>query len=280
MKTTKKKLTIGDIHGRSTWKNILFGSPANFENWVASEFYLDIFELYDYDKIIFVGDYVDSFTIGNVEMKKNLEDLITLKRAQPDRVELLIGNHDVSYIIEGEYCSGFRPEMKWDFRDLYEKNMELFKLAHYEEVHEEGDFPRKVLWTHAGVTLGWWDHMVIPLFDNPNHRFAEQLKELKGRRIDQVLNFLWEIRSYTLFTVDYHSGGMSAWAGPLWVRPEMLNEWWFPGYDQIVGHTPQHSIWMVDLPDDCVNSKEQDRIIYVDTLEYGDNSVHIIESKC
>jgi hypothetical protein len=280
MEKARKIISLGDIHGRSVWKNILFGNPHEFEQWVLSESQTKEFPLYEYDKIIFIGDYVDSFTVGNVEMKKNLEDLILLKRAEPDRVELLLGNHDISYIMDDQWCSGFRPEMKWDFRKIFNDNADLFKLAHYEYIREAGCFPRQVLWTHAGVTTGWWDNMVIPLFANDKHKFAEILKEIKSKRIDDIINHLWEMRLNVLFTVDHYSGGSSAWAGPLWVRPEILNEWWLEGYDQVVGHTPQHSIWTVDLPDDSVNAEDQDRIYYIDTLEHGDESILVLESLC
>jgi hypothetical protein len=281
MNKERKILTLGDIHGRSIWKNILFGSPEDFESWadLDAESAANNYPVYEYDKVIFVGDYVDSFSISNVEMKKNLEDIILLKRNMPERVELLLGNHDISYIVEGQFCSGFRPEMKWDFRDIFETDRDLFKMAHIEKVHEEGDHPRTVLWTHAGVTTGWWDHMVIPLFENPRHKFAEILKEINGSRVDTVINHLWEMRSHILFTVDNYSGGDSPWAGPLWVRPGVLNNWNLAGYDQIVGHTPQHSVWYVDIPEDSDDSQEQDRIIYVDTFEYGDGTYHIINSK-
>ena len=53
MKPKRKKikiLTIGDIHGKSVWNEII---PEN------------------YDKIIFVGDYVDSFYDSDITIINN-----------------------------------------------------------------------------------------------------------------------------------------------------------------------------------------------------------------
>ena len=60
MENHKKIMTIGDIHGRSTWKEILFGGDTEFflwrksveDNWLGSNGKEDFEE---YDKIIFVG---------------------------------------------------------------------------------------------------------------------------------------------------------------------------------------------------------------------------------
>jgi predicted MPP superfamily phosphohydrolase len=106
-------LTVGDIHGRSIWKNFLFGSYENFEAWKDSvlsentpawENALDIV-FSDIDKVVFVGDYFDSFTVSNAEMKANVLDLFLFKRQYPERVFMLWGNHDVHYWDSSERCS-------------------------------------------------------------------------------------------------------------------------------------------------------------------------------
>ena len=68
-----------------------------------------------HDKFIFVGDYVDSFIVDNISMKKNLLDIIELKKKYPEKVILLWGNHDIHYLLGNKhYCSGYRPEMQYD----------------------------------------------------------------------------------------------------------------------------------------------------------------------
>ena len=70
-------ITIGDIHGRDDWQAI------NIRN---------------YDKIIFIGDYVDSFEKSDFAILENLKKIISLKKRHPDKVVLLLGNHDVQYL--------------------------------------------------------------------------------------------------------------------------------------------------------------------------------------
>lgn len=257
---TLKTYSIGDIHGRNDWMYFTHGSPQDFEIWrtavesgaPAEDTIWD--EEYDnftsYDKIVFVGDYVDSFTVRNSEMKKNLEDILFFKKTLPDKVVLLLGNHDVQYIVPNQICSGYRPEMKHDFYDIFHKNLDLFQLA-----YELGD----VLWTHAGVTEGWLKELNKVMFD-PNGRFYDIIKERGEMSICEQLNLAWELRLDVLYAVDAISGGSQMWAGPLWVRPHVLNNGSIPGFFQIVGHTPQAAIW------------ETDNVAYIDCLEHGGDS--------
>ncbi len=151
MEKKQKILTIGDIHGRDYWKFITHGSSYEFEQWVTmvnaganpmDDLFKEDYSYFSADKIVFVGDYVDSFTISNVEIKKNLEDIIFFKKTLPNKVVLLWGNHDVQYFIPNQICSGYRPEARWDLQILFESNKDLFQMAYH-----EGDY----LWTHAGL---------------------------------------------------------------------------------------------------------------------------------
>ena len=54
-----KTVVIGDIHGRSVWKLIV-----NMEKP---------------DKVIFIGDYFDSFDIKGVDQLSNFQDIIAFK---------------------------------------------------------------------------------------------------------------------------------------------------------------------------------------------------------
>jgi predicted MPP superfamily phosphohydrolase len=259
---TIKTYSIGDIHGRNDWMYFTHGSPVDFETWRTHventgdpDGYAD-FDQPDwhnytmYDKIIFVGDYVDSFTISNIEMKKNLEDIIFFKKTCPDKVVLLLGNHDVQYIVSDQICSGYRSEMRMDFYDIFHKNIDLFKLA-----HQIGN----VLWTHAGVTAGWWTEFQKEMY-NPNNRFIEIARDNITANYAGLLNLGWEMKLDSIYNVDHISGGFQMWAGPLWVRPHVLNKHALEDVKQIVGHTPQAAIW------------ECDKVVYIDCLEHGGDS--------
>ena len=96
--------TIGDIHGRTSWKEMIKNDKV--EKW------------------IFLGDYCDSFDISDEKIKENLIDIINFKKAFPDKVVLLLGNHDVMYYnppadIFNYRCSGYRPQMHFDLYDTF-----------------------------------------------------------------------------------------------------------------------------------------------------------------
>ena len=152
-----KILSIGDIHGRDTWMFLTHGSPYEYNIWktaVEEGAPIDWDEnlpFLQYDKIIFVGDYVDSFNVSNVRILHNLKEIIYFVKALGDKAEALLGNHDISYIVPNQACSGYRPEMKPDLFKIFDENRDLFKMA-----HQEKDQEGKIwLWTHAGVTNEW-----------------------------------------------------------------------------------------------------------------------------
>jgi hypothetical protein len=201
-------------------------------------------------------------------MKANLLDIIHFKKALGDKVVLLLGNHDIQYIVSNQICSGYKPEMKYDFGQIFTENLSLFTMA-YEVNAKDGS---NYLWTHAGVTSGWIETFNRAL-DNPSKKSLKPIieeHEPKSRKISENLNFAWELRMEILFDVDRHSGGYKEWAGPLWVRPHVFNAFPLKGYTQIVGHTPQSTIWTVDeytLGKENMGIKHH----FIDCLEYGDH---------
>ena len=271
-----KIASLGDIHGRDTWKFHTHGSPYDYNLWkiavdagapVDSEVWKDM-PYSGFDKIVFVGDYVDSFTIGNAQMKQNLLEIIEFKRLLGDKVVLLLGNHDVSYIVPDQWCSGYRSEMRHDFFEIFNKNIDLFSIA-YEIESDKGE---KYLWTHAGVTSGWLEKFNKALA-NPSNKSLKSIIEdhdPMNRKISENLNFAWELRMKVLFNVDMYSGGIEEWAGPIWVRPIMLNQHPLTGYNQIVGHTPQATIYDHDIDEKTIH-------YFIDCLEHGDGESLILD---
>jgi hypothetical protein len=279
MENNYKILTLGDIHGRSIWKQIVFGGETEFFFWkqAVTEGYLEHegkyrFEV-DWDKIIFVGDYCDSFHIKNEDILENLKDIVLFAKTYPDLVVLLLGNHDIQYIVQNECCSGYRSEMRPDLNDLFTQNKDLFKIAYLDEfthVVKGQSKTIKTLWTHAGVTHGWWKEFMRDI-NSPRFRHNDFFIGSQDWKIDKVLNLAWDLRVTNLYNVDNASGGVDVWAGPLWVRPHILNDFYLEGYDQKVGHTPQSSVYEVcPLFGVESNPEKLNTITYVDALEHGD----------
>lgn len=126
-----KIIVIGDIHGLNTWQDII--SKEN-----------------NFDKVIFIGDYWDSFNISYEKQRNNFLNILEFKRKNPDKVILLFGNHDYHYLMMdfGERYSGFQKAYCYIIRDELIKGIRenIFKMCHI-----ENDF----LFSHAGITNTW-----------------------------------------------------------------------------------------------------------------------------
>lgn len=109
-----KILAIGDVHGREVLSRI---DPATF------------------DKIVFIGDYADSHyeaDFSDFIILDNLKKIIEFKKKNPEKVILLLGNHDIHYMYHEEVdeCSGFRQTMLADLQSLFLENSALFDMAY------------------------------------------------------------------------------------------------------------------------------------------------------
>jgi hypothetical protein len=230
-----KLITIGDIHGRTYWKEI---DPEK------------------YDRIIFVGDYVDQFPpMTDVEIETNLLEIIELKKKYPEKVVLLLGNHDIQYLFldEGFGCSGFRPTQARNLQMIFKHNKKLFQIAYQIEWH---------LWTHAGVSTTWYDY---------NRKDIDHIhKTFNCKDLADVLNhMLWMKENRLLHQIGKKGqrGGYYPSGGPTWAdRMDTKNDY-LDGYHQIVGHTPIQTITLF--------GNEKGSIRYVDVL----NEVYFIRER-
>lgn len=121
-----KIIIIGDIHGRSIWKDI-----------VAQE---------NPDQIIFIGDYFDSFNIEGAEQQYNFKEIIEFKEKGECEVILLIGNHDYHYFPFGETYSGYQHGAAPAIRQLLEENKHHLQMCYQLD---------NILFTHAGIGHNW-----------------------------------------------------------------------------------------------------------------------------
>lgn len=191
-----KILCIGDTHGRDNWKE-----------WVKEE----------YDKIVFLGDYVDSYVFKNVEILQHLKDIIEFKKENMNKVILLLGNHCNQYYFSysSHGCSGFRTEMYWDLHDLYNQNKDLFQAAYQIDNY---------LFTHAGISNEWFTR--------------EYPYEPSEKDLAESLNTAFQMNEKSLFDVGYYRGGFQGVGGIFWADRRETQADPLIGIHQIVGHTP------------------------------------------
>lgn len=199
-----KILTIGDIHGRNYWKTIIKGNE---------------------DLIIFVGDYCDAYEVEDVYITTNLIDIIEYKKEFPNKVVLLLGNHDCQYLFNytTHGCSGFRSGMYENLHQLLEGNKNLFQVAHQVDNY---------LWSHAGVSSLWYK------------KFLEVAHlELEGNLAQKINDTFNSSKEWIISQVGYSRGGLRGdYGGPLWADASETQFAPLAGLHQIVGHTPQRDI--------------------------------------
>jgi hypothetical protein len=227
-----KIITIGDIHGHDEWKSVDHRS---------------------YDRIIFLGDYLDSFVMTDNEILENFKAIIEFRLTWPDKVVLLLGNHETSYISSRFRCTGFRPAMAVILGKLLFRHFDIFRIAWQHENY---------LWTHAGIHQDYYDRKI-------SGKVLETDDTLSG-----TLQRLYEDGYTPIFEVGYERGGrFGNRGGPLWVDKSRLRENPLRGYHQIVGHNPVKTIEQYRPYHDDPNTT----VTFCDCIERGDGSFYEVE---
>jgi len=213
-----KTVIIGDIHGRDCWKQI-----------VASE---------NPDRVIFMGDYFDSFDNTAVEQMHNFKEIIDWKQSGQSEVIMLIGNHDYHYINSSETYSGFQHGTSSAINFLLYENRQ-----HLQMCYQMGDF----LFTHAGVSYDWL-----------------KINKWEGwESVEEKVNDLWEYTPNAFAFAGRDPYGDSTISSPIWIRPHSLQkanrDTLRDQFIQVVGHTTQNKI-------DTEGKSTGGRYYYIDTL--------------
>jgi 3',5'-cyclic AMP phosphodiesterase CpdA len=214
-------LAIGDIHGKSIWKRAV--------------------STIDADMIVFVGDYVIvNRWIFNRRIRHNLEDLIKFKRDNFDRVRLLLGNHDIAYLYPEMFpYSTLRKLFSPKLYRIYQENADIFAVAF--------EF-KNYLFTHAGVSRGWFNQHRNVLMNHPGENLADRLNAINSSPHHfKILHEKGRPRGG-----EYPYGGVT-YADKVETEKDAI-----AGYIQIVGHTKVHAPTRIHF--------EQGSIIYIDCL--------------
>ena len=144
-----KIITIGDIHGRNFWTNIL-EEPM--------------------DRLVFIGDYFDSYNqeITAEQEIANFNKIVGIKRDEPGMVTLLIGNHDFHYLkgVPDEY-SRYQSDHAKEISAALEVALDVMQVCY---VHNN------MVFTHAGITKTWCSNHQIDL-NNLENSVNQKFKE-------------------------------------------------------------------------------------------------------
>ena len=214
-----KTVILGDTHGRDYWKGI-----------VASE---------SPDRVIFIGDYFDSFDNTAVEQMHNFKEIIDWKQSGQSEVIMLIGNHDYHYMRGvSQYYSGYQAGARPAIEQLLYENRQHMQMA-----YGMGGF----IFSHAGVSMDW---LQAHGYDN------------ESNLIDWI-NDMWKYKPNVFGFAGRDPYGDSKISSPIWIRPYSLQaanrDTLRDQFIQVVGHTTQGKI-------DTEGKSTGGRYYYIDTL--------------
>ena len=187
-----KILINPDIHGRVFWKYSIEHKD-------------------EFDKIIFLGDYLDAYSPDLLlKEEDNFKEIIQFKKDNLDKVILLLGNHDCSYVNSKILPSSRYNPFKADiYHKLFNDNLDLFQLVY---------IYNKYLFSHAGVYQKWMDLNKLTL------------KDLLDCDLDKL--------SKSLNWIDYFRGGFYDVGSCIWADiRDSGTEKLLKGYYHIFGHT-------------------------------------------
>ena len=238
-----KTVCIGDLHGRSDWK-------------------LAIHQEEPIDRVIFIGDYFDSFNISGVEQINNFKEIIRYKESNPQvEVIMLIGNHCHHYFPEIGYTgtSGYQSRIAPSITQVIDENRHHLQMA-----YGFGEF----LFTHAGVSPVFMDQV-----------FGENDWSIENVVVD--LNELFKYKPKAFEFNGFDAYGDNTTQTPIWIRPRSLmsankkhKKSLRKDYIQIVGHTQMKRL---DL--EGGDKFTGGRYYFVDTMETSGDYLIIEDNK-
>ena len=197
-------IIVPDIHGRTFWKSII---PLLENNQIIN-------------KIVFLGDYLDPYPNEHISKSSAISifnDIIQLKKSYPNKIILLLGNHDLEYI--SPIMTPCRCDTKNynQIQSVFLDNLPLFQLIYIYD---------NFLFSHAGI-INQWYNAVQPLLN---------LNDISD------LNTLLQNNNYHLYIylncISFYRGGYDSVGSPVWADVhEHINNKQFKNYIQIFSHT-------------------------------------------
>ena len=203
----------------------------------------------DFDKFIFIGDYFDAKDGGYSANRQieNFKDIVEFKRSNPDKVILLIGNHDFHYLngVNEEYSS-FQWSYRKDINDVLQPVVDegLIQMCYQYN---------KYFFSHAGITKTWCN--------NNNIDSNNLVNDINNLFRDDVTKF-----RFTMGENDSY-GGNDVTQPPIWVRPQSLVKDMVDGIICVVGHTQVKEVTVM----------EENNLILIDCL--GTNDDYLVIEK-
>ena len=204
-----KYLFVGDVHNHS----YIFEDVKRLD------------EKYKFNRIIFMGDYVDDWLTDNHNSLETLNTVFNLKENEPNKYTFLLGNHELSYL--GYECSGHDYNLDDVMTNKLKENID--KLNFYTVVKcNDKDY----VCTHAGITNDYIKNML----DEENN-WQKQLENINNDKINNL---------YMLSVVSSSRGGNCPFSSFVWA--DYTEHIYYNKIEkpivpyQIIGHTPVKTV--------------------------------------
>ena len=139
-----KILVIPDVHGRKFWREAIANNIGSVNKVIFLGDYLDPYqnEIDENQELMECNDFYDCQGLLNM-----LNDIISLKKNDPDKLILLTGNHTDSYIWSKFHAASRTDYQNWEkYHKFFLQNLNLFNLVWIEN---------DVIFSHAGLSEGW-----------------------------------------------------------------------------------------------------------------------------
>lgn len=220
-----KIVALGDTHGRDIWKTIV-----KIEE--------------DFDKFVFIGDYFDTRDgIDATTQIQNFKEILEFKKENPDKVILLIGNHDFHYLKGcGETYSGYQQYAAIDINEVLQPAL----ASGYLQICYVYD---DLIFSHAGLTNTWCETNEIDLYNIEESVNVKFMKKMEAFRFEYGENL--------------DRSGDDVTQSPIWVRIRSLLKDMVKGFTYIIGHTTIKELHMANsiIAIDCLGTSKEYLVI-------------------
>ena len=229
-------IVIPDVHGRLFWKEAIAAAKED-EKIIFLGDYLDPYS-YEFEEDPLMAQFAETYETRSNHVLNNFKEIIEFKKQNPDRVILLLGNHDCTYAISTNICDCRRDRLNYKkICELFEENKHLFTLAYYVKIED-----KEYVFSHSGLhreyAMSVFGEEVEDSILKAVNEFAYHYKEETYGVLDSLSICSW-------YRGGWAKTGSIVWADVReWVKAQSFDKGEEPvEYDayQIFGHTQLNS---------------------------------------
>jgi hypothetical protein len=198
-------LVIPDLHGRKFWREAIANNIGQVDKVIFLGDYLDPYmkEIEEDTDSMECNDFYDCYNLMNM-----LNDIISLKKNEPNKYILLTGNHTDSYIWSNFHAATRTDYKNWEkYHKFFSQNLEYFNLVWTKD---------NCIFSHAGISEGWAKAVAVELsltinLNNPVKSIAKYLSNVDLNNIldKKLIKLLGNISHYRWGENNY---GSCEWA--------------------------------------------------------------------